>query len=141
MTSYLVDIALMRQGELTRQLAGCASLDPVAILPVISQKLKTTDLTDEKARDFICQLQDHFDELKSVNDNVDGVFKIVFKLATEDKILFDFLGWITSFDDTAKKVGLETIREIQRSAIAIKYFQDLQEYALAVERRSAWRRV
>lgn len=62
MTLDLRDYALMRQGELSRTLAGLATVDPALVLD-LAHKLRPDDLTDAHARQFLTALTPDADPL------------------------------------------------------------------------------
>lgn len=139
MAPNLIDIALLRQGELTRQLADCAAIDPSRVLPAIFGKLQAADLTDERARVFILTLQANYDELAAAEVDIDHLAELVLDIAIADVGICDYLGYMVMVSDIALNIATEAITEIQKLVISRETLDNLADYAADVEERSRYK--
>ena len=130
------DIILLRSNELTCLLAGCASINPVEVLPLISE-LKRMDLTDIQARKFLLCLKSHFQELKSADDDT----QVAICVGVAEKLGYfpEYARWLTLLEGNSLETSRQAIEEIRNLKITLDTLVRLKPFILEVEGASEWR--
>jgi len=126
----LADAACSRMSELSKLLAGLACLDPEHVMPMV-KTLKTSDLLDEHARQFLEALD------KSGELTRDSAVKICFDLGFwEDQ--FKWQGLVILSGDGFEYIAARTVEAIKRLSITLLTIQDLAHYTSTLEKGRKW---
>jgi len=120
----LIDAITFRMGELSRLLAGLATLAPAEIMPEV-QTLEAEDLLDEHAKRFLLALGES--ELTREN-----AVKICFELGFW-KDMFRWQGLVLLAGDGFEQIGTAAVDEIKKLVILVDELPQLSRYASQLE--------
>ena len=125
----LADAACARMSELTRLLAGLATLAPAEVMPMV-KTLNPSDLTDEHARQFLQALAGGEWTRKSA---IDMCLSLGY---WEDYIKWQEL--VNLSGDGFEYIAARTVEAIKRLHITLLTIQDLAHYASTLEKGRKW---
>jgi hypothetical protein len=123
----LYDVITLKQGLLSRTLAGCAAIDPGAVLPEVN-KLHLTDLTDERVRKFVASLLDRYQAPIAPEQSADLVVSTAFDLGFP----VEYAAWLSlAIEDTipAGELASRCVNQLMKLAVLLACLSDLQDYA------------
>ena len=121
----LADAAAFRMSELSRLLAGLATLAPAEVMPMV-ETLNPEDLTDEHARQFLEALAE------SSNLTRENAVKII----TDLGLWRDSLKWqglVALSGDGFTAIAERAVEAIKRISITLETLPDLGRYANSLE--------
>jgi hypothetical protein len=127
MTIALDDLITRRLGELSKVLAGCAQVDPIRVIPLISN-LSPRDIQDERAKKYLAALQENYQEIQDSQEPIE----LVARLAIGGGFAIDYLEWLLLACElltSSYELACEIMTEIQKLVNTRQTVSDLQAYA------------